>query len=159
MLGFCQMAKLDYRFARLLLTAALFCTIRFAALAAEPSPTGLWRTVDDRTGKPRGLVRLYEEEGQIFGKIDKSLDPKDAKEKCDLCSDERKNQPVVGMVFLRRMTKSGDEYSGGDILDPDTGVVYRCKFRMLEQGRKLLVRGYIGAAVFGRSQTWTREAE
>src|SRR5580693_4527872 len=100
MLGFCQMAKLDYRFARLLLTAALFCTIRFAALAAEPSPTGLWRTVDDKTGKPRGLVRLYEEEGQIFGKIDKSLDPKDAKERCDLCSDERKNQPVVGMVFL-----------------------------------------------------------
>jgi uncharacterized protein (DUF2147 family) len=139
------------------LVAVLFCSIRFAAFAAEPTPTGLWRTVDDKTGKTRGLVRLYEEAGQIFGQIYKSLDPKDSKERCDLCSDERKNQPVVGMVFLRRMTKSGSEYSGGDILDPDTGVVYRCKFRMSEQGRKLLVRGYIGTALFGRSQTWFRE--
>jgi uncharacterized protein (DUF2147 family) len=159
MSGFCQMLMPNYGLGRSFFAAALFCTIRLATFAAEPTPTGLWRTVDDKTGKPRGLVRLYEEEGRIFGKIDKSLDPKEAKERCDLCSDDRKNQPVVGMVFLRRMMKSGDEYSGGDILDPDTGVVYRCKFRMLEQGRKLVVRGYVGTALFGRSQTWIREAE
>jgi uncharacterized protein (DUF2147 family) len=141
------------------LAAALFLTIRLAAFAAEPTPAGLWRTVDDKTGQPRGLVRLYEEAGQFFGQIYKSLDPKDAKERCDLCSGERRNQPVVGMVFLRWMTKRGEEYSGGDILDPDTGVVYRCKFRMSEQGRKLVVRGYIGVALFGRSQTWIREME
>src|SRR5579863_8306540 len=131
MLGFCQMPIMSCTLGRRFLAAALFCTLRLGAFAADPTPTGLWRTVDDKTGKPRSLVRLYEEAGRIFGKIDKSLDPKEAKERCELCSDERKNQPVVGMVFLRRMTKSGDEYSGGDILDPDTGVVYRCKFRML----------------------------
>jgi uncharacterized protein (DUF2147 family) len=153
------MQVLNCRSGRRFLAVALFCTIRFAAFAAEPTPTGLWRTVDDKTGEPRGLVRLYEEAGQIFGKIYKSLDPKDAKERCDLCNDERRNQPVIGMVFLRWMRKSGGEYTGGDILDPDTGMVYRCKFRMSEQGRKLVVRGYVGMALFGRSQTWIREAD
>jgi uncharacterized protein (DUF2147 family) len=141
------------------LAVALLGTIRIAALAAEPTPVGLWRTVDDKTGQARGFVRLYESEGQIFGRIDKAVDPKDATERCDLCSDERKNQPVIGMVILRGMKKIGLEYRGGDILDPDTGTVYRCTFRMVDAGRRLVLRGFVGMTLFGRSQTWIREAE
>lgn len=141
------------------LAALLVCALAAPVLAFDPAPnpTGLWQTVDDKTGKPRGFVRLYEENGEIFGRIESCLDPAEAKERCDKCSGPRKNQPVVGMVILRRMKKSGQEYSGGDILDPDTGVVYRCKFRMLEEGRKLELRGYLGAPMFGRSQIWTRQ--
>jgi uncharacterized protein (DUF2147 family) len=127
------------------------------ALASEPTPTGLWRTIDDKTGKARGSVRVYESNGEIFGRIESSVDPKDAREKCDKCSDERKDQPVIGLVILRGMKKNGEEYAGGDILDPETGVVYRCKLRMAEAGRKLVLRGYIGAPLFGRSQIWIRE--
>lgn len=126
------------------------------ALASEPSPAGLWRTIDDKTGQPRGFVRVYEVNGEIFGRIEGSLDPEEAKDRCDKCSGERKDQPVIGLVILRRMKKSGAEYTGGDILDPDTGTVYRCKFRLVEAGRKLVVRGYLGAAIFGRSQIWLR---
>ena len=46
-----------------------------------------------------------------------------------------------GWSFLRWMKKSGEEYSGGDILDPDTGVVYRCKLPDGGAGRKLVVSG------------------
>jgi uncharacterized protein (DUF2147 family) len=61
------------------------------------------------------------------------------------------------MVIVRGLVKDGDEYSGGDILDPDNGVVYRCKVRLMEGGSKLSVRGYVGISLFGRSQVWSRE--
>jgi uncharacterized protein (DUF2147 family) len=126
-------------------------------LAQSPSPTGLWRTIDDRTHKTRGLVRLFEKDGAIFGKIEASFDPKEAQEVCAKCEDDRKDKPVIGMVFLRDMKKRGEEYSGGDILDPDTGWIYRCKMTLEDGGRKLSVRGYLGLALIGRSQTWIRE--
>ena len=125
--------------------------------AADLSPEGIWKTTDDKTGKPKGLVRIYQENGAYFGRVEVSLDPARAKEVCDLCKDERRNQPVVGMVVMRNMRRNGDEYTGGDILDPDIGTVYRCKFRVEDQGRKLLVRGFIGFSLFGRSQTWVRQ--
>jgi uncharacterized protein (DUF2147 family) len=60
------------------------------------------------------------------------------------------------MEILRRMRPQGDEWSGGEILDPETGKTYRAKMRLLDGGRKLIVRGYIGFSLFGRSQTWLR---
>lgn len=126
-------------------------------VAAEPGIAGRWKTVDDKTGKPKAIVLIYEENDQFFGKIESSIDPKQANRICDSCKDERKNKPVTGMVFLRHMKRSGDEYGGGDILDPDNGTVYRCKARLAEGGKKLVVRGYIGISLLGRSQTWTRE--
>jgi uncharacterized protein (DUF2147 family) len=48
-----------------------------------------------------------------------------------------------------------EEYSGGDILDPDTGSVYRCKMHV-EGGTRLVLRGYIGFSLLGRNQTWLR---
>ncbi len=126
-------------------------------LAADSGIAGRWKTVDDHTGKPRGIVLIYEQGGQFFGKIEKSLDPKNANKICDSCKDERKNQPVTGMVILRHLKPNGAEWSGGDILDPDNGNVYRCKAKLTEGGKKLVLRGYIGISLIGRSQTWIRE--
>jgi uncharacterized protein (DUF2147 family) len=61
------------------------------------------------------------------------------------------------MIVMRGLRKAGEYYNGGDILDPDTGSVYRCTFRIEDQGRKLIVRGFIGFSLFGRTQTWTRQ--
>jgi len=123
----------------------------------DPSPEGVWRTIDDNTHKARGLIRLYEQNGEVFGRVEASFDPKEANEVCERCSDDRKNKRVVGMVVMRNMKKRGTEYVGGDILDPDTGLVYRCKFTLADGGRKLVVRGFIGISLLGRSQTWIRE--
>jgi uncharacterized protein (DUF2147 family) len=117
----------------------------------------VWRTIDDITHKPRALVRIFQRNDELFGKIEASLDPAEAKEKCERCSDDRHNKPVIGMIVMRNMKKHGGEYSGGDILDPDTGQIYKCRFTMEDGGRKLVVRGYILMPLLGRSQTWWRE--
>jgi len=139
------------------LSALLFASALLAQAADLASPAGLWRTFDDKTGKARGLVRIYEEDGAFWGKVEAALDPARAGRKCDACTDERKGQPVVGMVILRNMKKDGSEFTGGDILDAENGSVYRCKFKLSDGGRKLVVRGFLGVSLFGRSQTWTRE--
>jgi uncharacterized protein (DUF2147 family) len=141
------------------LKTALILLLSLAPGAAfDSSPLGEWRTVDDHTHKPRGIVRLYSKNGEIFGRIESSFDPKEAQERCELCPGERHNQPVIGLVFLRNMKKHGDEYTGGDILDPETGRVYKCTFRLENGGQKLVVRGYIGVSLLGRSQVWLRES-
>jgi uncharacterized protein (DUF2147 family) len=136
----------------------LLCLSALALRAADSAatPAGRWRTVDDKTGKPKAIILLYQEKGLLFGRVETLVDP-DAVKICDKCSDERKGQAVTGMVVVRRMKKDGDEYTGGDILDPKNGSVYRCKMRLVDQGRKLSVRGYLGFSLFGRSQTWIRD--
>jgi uncharacterized protein (DUF2147 family) len=127
--------------------------------AAEPSPAGLWKTIDDQSGQPKGLVRIREVNGQYEGRIEKIF-PKpgdDPAPKCDKCDGARRNQPVLGMTFLWGLTKQGDEYQGGEILDPENGKVYRAKMKLADGGKKLEVRGFLGFSLFGRSQTWLRE--
>ncbi len=134
-------------------------TLQASDSSAGLTPVGRWRTVDDKTGKPRSIVKIWEENGQLFGLVEQSLNPERAGRRCDKCTDERKDQPIVGMVIIRRLKKDGDEYTGGDILDPDNGKIYRCKLRLKEPGNVLSVRGYLGAALFGRSQEWTRVSQ
>jgi uncharacterized protein (DUF2147 family) len=140
------------------LRACFFCMLGLApAWCAEPSPAGLWKTIDDKTHQPRGIVRVYAENGLWFGKIVSSFNPADRSERCDKCGGERKDQPVIGMVIMRGMAQHGAEYSGGDILDPDTGRVYRCRFSLSADGQRLIVRGYFGISALGRSQVWIRD--
>jgi uncharacterized protein (DUF2147 family) len=127
--------------------------------AAGPSPVGLWRTIDDHTGQPKGLVRIREVDGQYDGKIEKAF-PKpgeDPAPKCDKCDGARHNQPVLGMTILWGLTQQGDEFQGGEILDPESGKIYRVKMKLTDGGKKLEVRGFIGISLLGRSQIWLRE--
>jgi uncharacterized protein (DUF2147 family) len=130
------------------------------ARAANPAPgiQGLWKTVDDKTHQPRGIVHMYQQDGQYFGKIVSSFDPKEAHEVCTPCSGAMHNKPIIGLVIVRDMRPNGNEFSGGTIIDPETGEAYRCKMTLEDGGRKLSVRGYVGMALFGRTQVWTRYA-
>ncbi|WP_373990544.1 DUF2147 domain-containing protein [Duganella sp. BuS-21] len=129
------------------------------ALADTTSPTGLWKNIDDETGKPKALIRITESNGVLTGQIEKIF--RDANEdqnpKCDKCEGARKDQPIVGMTILSGLKKDGEEYAGGEILDPNNGKVYKSKLRLADGGKKLNVRGYIGVPMLGRSQTWVRQ--
>jgi uncharacterized protein (DUF2147 family) len=125
--------------------------------AEKQTPAGLWKTVDDKTHKTRGLIRLFEKDGAIYGKIEASFDSKEAADVCDKCGGERKNKPIIGLLVLRDMKKRGDEYIGGDILDPESGWIYKCKMTLQDGGQKLIVRGFLGLSLLGRSQTWFRQ--
>jgi uncharacterized protein (DUF2147 family) len=142
---------------------AVACLLAGAALgaAAQPtSPTGLWRTIDDSSKKDKSLVRIVEANGVYTGKVETIVDPDSPKDAvCKDCSDERKDKPVVGMTIIRNVKASADDknvFEGGDILDPNNGKVYRVKLKLIDNGSKLDVRGYIGTPMLGRTQTWIR---
>ena len=61
------------------------------------------------------------------------------------------------MTILWGLTKQGDEYQAGQILDPESGEVYRARMKLQDEGEKLSVRGFIGFALLGRTQTWVRD--
>jgi uncharacterized protein (DUF2147 family) len=142
---------------RVLVAFLLLVPLVGPARAEGVSPVGLWRTIDDATGKPRGLVRIYEQDGKLFGRIEGTLIPDDPPDQvCDQCTDERKGMKKLGLVILRNLRRDGDAWDRGDILDPDNGKVYRCRVRVVDDNRSLEVRGYIGVPVFGRTQMWQR---
>lgn len=130
-----------------------------SALAQDVSPVGLWKNIDDATGKPKALIRITENNGEVRGQIEKLfLMPGDNPHpRCDKCQGTNKDQPVLGMVFMSGLRKNGDIYTGGEILDPDSGKVYRSKLTLVDGGKKVLVRGYVGVPMLGRSQTWVRQ--
>ena len=142
----------------------VFCASLLMALLAAPavaqelSPVGLWKNIDDITGKPKALVRIVETNGEVRGKIEKLfLQPgEDPNPRCIKCEGANKDQPVLGMVFMSGLRKHGNDYTGGEIIDPDSGKVYRSKLTVVDGGKKLSVRGYIGVPMFGRSQVWVR---
>lgn len=140
-----------------LLALSLTAITATATAADLNSPIGTWRTIDDQTGRTRSIVQIYEQGGELFARVEKDLAAADTDRLCTKCKDERKDQPLVGLVFMRHMKLDDDEYNGGDILDPDNGSIYKCKLRLEDGGRKLKVRGFIGFSLFGRTQTWVRE--
>lgn len=128
-----------------------------ATLAAEArSPIGLWQTVDDKTGQPRAEVRIYAMGNELYGRLEKSYTPGAEKRTCVKCKDERKDQPMLGLILIRRLHQDGNTWTGGDIVDPESGSVYRCRIEVAPDDRTLAVRGYIGFALLGRTQTWKR---
>ena len=145
------------RHAALVLALALASGL---AAAQAASPAGLWKTVDDNTKREKSLVRIVESGGVYTGKVEKIIDPDSPKDAvCKDCTDDRKDQPVLGMTIIRNMKPSaGDKnvLEGGDVLDPNNGKVYSAKLTLVDGGKKLDVRGYIGMPMLGRTQTWQR---
>lgn len=127
-----------------------------AALAQGMSPAGLWKTIDDDTGQAKSYVRISEAGGVLNGRIEKILDPSKQEARCEKCEGADKGQLLVGLTIVRGLKAGGDGWEGGEILDPNNGKVYKLKVKPVEGGAKLELRGYIGAPLFGRTQTWLR---
>lgn len=127
------------------------------ALGAQGSPVGDWHTVSDVDGRPRGIITLRLTNGVLTGIVAGSLVPGEKPGKrCVLCTDDRKDQPLLGMEILRGLRWDGEAWTGGEVLDPDTGRTYRAIIRLSEDGRSLTLRGYVGISLLGRSQRWLR---
>lgn len=147
----------------MLIAGALLSTLLSAgAWADNAGLSGVWKSIDDSTGKPKSLIRIAEVNGEFQGKIEKLYlsAEEDRDPKCDKCEDSRKDQRIVGMNILSGLKQNKQEiseYISGQILDPANGKIYKCKMTVLEGGKKLNVRGYIGMPLFGRSQIWLRE--
>lgn len=136
----------------------LFTLLSFllaSAVLAAPKPiTGKWKTIDDKTGKAKSIVKIYKQGGKYYGKILELLTPGDKGKKCTACKGSDKGKPIEGLVIIKDMKPDGDKYSGGEIMDPKNGKSYKCTIE--RKGNKLDVRGYLGwgVASVGRTQTW-----
>ena len=126
--------------------------------AQHDDVTGLWKTIDDETGRVKSIVKVYIKDGKLYGDVVKlfRLPDEDPDPICDKCDDDdpRKDQKVLGMTVITDMKYDADDnvWEDGEILDPKNGKVYDCKL-WVENG-KLQVRGYV--LFFHRTQEWIR---
>ena len=138
----------------------LVLTLGAGLAAAQPTPLGVWKTIDDETRNEKSLVRISESGGTLTGRVEKLLDPATPPDAvCKACSGELKDKPILGMGVIRGVQAKEREpglWEGGEILDPNNGKVYRVRLKPVEGGSKLEVRGYIGTPLLGRTQTWIR---
>jgi uncharacterized protein (DUF2147 family) len=129
--------------------------ILFFQISLGQSVTGKWKTIDDETGKEKGIVEIFELKGKLYGKIIDIFEHDKKHLKCEKCDGEDKNKPILGLTIIKGLIKKGSGYDSGRITDPKNGKSYHCKMTL--DGRdNLIVRGYIGISLFGRSQTWIR---
>lgn len=121
------------------------------------SPVGRWKTVDDATGKVKSIVQIREENGKLYGTIEKLFDPPVPYPTCYLCTGALKDRPLVGLQVLSGFAKDGSRWSGGQVLDPESGRIYSASLSLEDGGKKLRLRGYIGIQLIGRTEHWIRD--
>ena len=131
-----------------------FACLLCMSLSAQ-SVIGVWKTVDDNDGLEKSNFELYEVNGKLHGKIVKLLDGAEG-DKCIACEGDKKDAPLIDMEIIWGMKNSKGSYSGGKILDPESGKEYKCKIALGDNSNELEVRGYIGFSLIGRTQTWYR---
>ncbi|WP_151738795.1 DUF2147 domain-containing protein [Acinetobacter junii] len=142
-----------------LMSALLLSAMTSFAFAEDI--TGLWQTIDDKTGAPKGQVEIRKDaNGNYVGKVIK-ITPRvgyTPKEICVDCPAPYTNKPILGLDVLTGLKhSSGNNYTGGRILDPNTGKVYSMKAKLSSNGKRLTLRGYVGVSALGRNQVWIRE--
>ena len=142
--------------------AAIFCAfIVTSAYADPPTIEGVWQQIDPGSGFVGGLISFKEKaglwEGYIVKMYPKPGDPVDPV--CTGCTDDRKDQPVLGLRLIQNAKRDGLSYEGGTILDPRNGSQYSVQLTLAPDNQTLTVRGYVGLTLFGQSQTWKRLSE
>lgn len=138
------------------LAALVFVAFGVPAMA-QMTPVGLWKSLDDKTGAPKSEVRITDNGGVLTGKVERILrEGADLNAVCDQCTDDRKDQKIVGLEIIRgaKQAEGKEVWEGGKILDPENGKTYTLRLTPVDGGSKLDVRGSIGP--FGRTQTWVR---
>lgn len=127
----------------------------WASLSFAASPVGQWTTIDDKTGAKRAIVSVSESGGQLSAVIKKVYPQPGDSGICSACPGAFKDKKIQGLRFMWGLKKEGNnQWSGGTILDPKSGKMYRAKVTL--EGNKLFVRGYVGVSLLGRTQTWVR---
>lgn len=136
-------------------TLALAVTLGFfgkeTAFASNQSPVGVWRAPHHKTGELDSLIEIYSVKGKLYGKVAKLI--RDPNAKCEGCKGKDKGRSTLGMVIMWDFERDDDEWNSGQILDPKTGKVYRCKMWIDDEG-VLKVRAYLSP--FYQTESWQR---
>lgn len=130
-------------------------------LAVELTAGGLWQSLDEESHQPNAWFLIRDNGGLYEGKIVRMfMKPgENPNVVCDLCKDDRRGKPWLGLDIIRGMKRNGAEYTDGTILDPRDGDLYSAKMTLTPDGQTLVVRGYLGISLLGKNQYWTRLPE
>ena len=140
---------------RLAFFVFLFCSI--PVFSQVSNIVGIWKTIDDKTGEEKSIVRIYKaDNGKYYGKIEKLFKNPDGT--CVNCKDENKDKPILGMVIITDMKAKGDKLEDGFILDPANGEKYHATITYEKSSGKLKLRGSLDRfGMLGRNQYWVKE--
>ena len=103
---------------------------------------GNWQTINDK-GEKKSTVKIYEENGVVYGKIIQINDQSKVNALCTKCEGDDNNKPILGLIIIKDAVKDGDYYKHGTILDPQNGNTYKLRLAINDKGQ-LQVRGYLG---------------
>jgi hypothetical protein len=143
------------------LIGAVLCLYAGNVVSQQRGPTaaGTWEKLD-ASGRPVARFVIYECDGRFFGRIDDIESSRPGHDpgnwRCTQCKGEQKNAPVIGLMFIRNMKRNGLYYEDGTILDPRDGSNYSARMELSPDGSRLMVRGYLGIPLLGRTETWHR---
>lgn len=116
----------------LIFLLSIFPVFSFAA------PTGYWQIMDDATGKPKSVLHIYARQNVLYGKMVKP------------------NSGMIILSGLKQHPAHAAEWSGGQFFDPVNNKTWHCTITLLDHGRKLSVKSYLGLPLFGHTQMWKR---
>ncbi|MBD2768144.1 DUF2147 domain-containing protein [Hymenobacter sp. BT664] len=133
----------------------LLSSLSLAATApttAPPSPAailGRWQTADKM-----GIIQIYQQQNQFFGKIAGPAEPSRRDEHNP--NPKLRGRELLGTVILQNFRFDGARtWDNGTIYDPNNGKTYSCTLK-LRDANTLEVRGYVGISLLGRTEVWTR---
>lgn len=140
-----------------LISLAMLLAFTMSGFAQANKIVGKWKTIDDNDGSVKSIVYIFKAtNGKYYGKIEKLF--KEPEKLCTECEGANKNQPILGMMIINNMAEKEGKLTGGTILDPKNGKIYKCNISINESAAdKLEVRGSLDKnGWIGRSQTWVR---
>lgn len=139
-----------------LLSVFVLMFLAVSASAQVYKIVGKWKTIDDKDGSEKSIVNIFKaSDGKYYGKVEKLF--KEPNKKCTECEGENKDKPVLGMTVLNNMVEKDGTLSGGTIIDPANGKVYKCNVSLDANTGKLKVRGSLDKrGVIGRTQHWVK---
>ncbi len=124
----------------------------------SPTVEGTWINIDDETGVKKSEITLYVEDGKLYGRIERLLLPEDQGKRCTNCTGKNKDQPIEGLIIVDGLSKEGDEWTDGDILDPANGKSYDCTIK-LDNANTLNVRGFLGFSFLGERKSGNEKSK
>lgn len=138
----------------ILFALAIIVSSKSQASVGPDDVLGTWLNSTEK-----GHIQIFKQGNAYYGKLVWLKEPNDeaGKPKTDKNNPDAslKAKPILGLQILKGFQFDKDEWNGGKIYDPQNGKEYKCYMKM-KDANTLLVRGYIGIAMVGRTETWTR---
>lgn len=140
-----------------LISLFLLIAISVSGFSQIDKIVGKWKTIDDKDGSTKSIVHIFKAtNGKYYGKIEKLF--KNADKTCTECEGANKDKPILGMMIINGMVLKEGTLTGGTIIDPNNGKIYKCNISYDPQSGNLNVRGSLDKGGWiGRSQTWVRD--